>query len=74
MVFKASNVYVDGNGQGHCFSSTITGGLAGNGHNNIVTSTAEQTQKAMEISNNTKNMVKTVNSLTKDFKTLNQKP
>ena len=76
MIFKTSSVYSDTEGKGHSFPSSITGGMAGDGHNNVVTSAPEQTQKAMEITNKMagKKNEKAVNSLGKDFKSLNQKP
>lgn len=43
MIFKASAVYAGADDKGYSFPSTITGGLAGDGHNNIVTVSAEQT-------------------------------
>lgn len=73
MIFKASAVYAGADEKGYSFPSTITGGLAGDGHNNIVTVSSEQTQTAMSISNKTqgKKSDKLVNSLAKDFKSLN---
>jgi hypothetical protein len=50
--------------------------MAGDGHNNVVTISPEQTKIAMEIANGMKGkrMDKQVNSLTKDFRSLNAKP
>ena len=75
MIYKSNLCYNDGDGHGHSFPSSITGGLAGDGHNNVVTATSEQTAKAMEIANNMqgKSMQRTVNSLNKDFKTSSSK-
>ena len=76
IIYKANLCYTDEFGQGHSYTSKITGGAAGDGHNNIVTSSAEMTMQAMRIANkmNGKKMEKTVNSLQKDFSALNQKP
>ena len=73
LIFKASAVYSDADGRGYSYPSTITGGLAGDGHNNVVTLTAEQTATAMSITNKTqgKKSDKQVNSLAKDFTSLN---
>jgi hypothetical protein len=44
-------MYTDAEGLGHSFTSDIQGGAAGNGHNNIVTLSTEDTFKAMLIAN-----------------------
>jgi len=66
-------MYTDEDGMGHSFTSLITGGAAGEGHNNVVATSSESTTEAMKIANsmNGKTMRKTIDSLQKDFKSLN---
>lgn len=54
----------------------ITGGAAGDNHNNMVTSNVDQTFQAMAIANrmSQQKMTKVVNHLNKDFRALNQRP
>ena len=37
LVFKSNLMYMDNDGFGHSYTSEISGGAAGNGHNNVVT-------------------------------------
>ena len=41
IVFKSAVLYADESGTGRGMPSHISGGLAGNGHNNIVTGSSE---------------------------------
>ena len=43
LIFKSNILYTDSEGFGHSYPSTITGGAAGDGHNNLVTATVDQT-------------------------------
>ena len=52
LIYKSNILYQDANGYGHSYTSEITGGAAGDGHNNVVTTSAEQTQFAMSLANN----------------------
>lgn len=76
MVYKSNIMYTDSNGLGQSYNSEITGGAAGSNHNNVVTSTVDQTYQAMAIANGmlNKNMTKVVSNLQKDIKGLIQKP
>ena len=40
-------MYADKNGVGHPYTSDITGGAAGDGHNNLVTASCDETMQAM---------------------------
>lgn len=37
LIFKSNVVYANEQGIGHSYTSVITGGMAGDGHNNVVT-------------------------------------
>jgi hypothetical protein len=52
LIYKSNLTYLDGEGKGHSYDSSITGGAAGNGHNNVVTRSADETFKAMTMANN----------------------
>ena len=51
LIFKSNLCYHDSHGHGHSFTSLITGGAAGDNHNNMVTSNVDQTYQAMAIAN-----------------------
>ena len=69
-------MYTDAEGQGHSFTSEIQGGAAGNGHNNVVTLSTDDTYKAMLIANNMGNrhMPKISSNIQRDIKSYCQKP
>ena len=51
LVFKSNLMYMNNEGYGYGFTSEISGGAAGNGHNNVVTVSTEDTQRAMAFAN-----------------------
>lgn len=69
-------MYLDQDGFGHSYNSEITGGAAGDGHNNVVTRTTDETYRAMVLANHMQNrhMSKMANYMQKDIKTYCQKP
>jgi len=69
-------MYMDSEGLGHSYTSEIQGGAAGNGHNNVVTVSTEDTQKAMAFANNMmhKHMQKQASNMQKDIRSYGQKP
>lgn len=76
MIFKSNLLYTDENGHGQSFPSMIKGGLAGDGHNNIVTASCDLTYQAMTMANNMqkRNMTKVSNNLPNDTKCQMLKP
>jgi hypothetical protein len=41
MIYKSNLMYTDEKKMGHTYTSEISGGAAGNGHNNVVTTSSD---------------------------------
>ena len=64
-------MYLDKEGFGNSFPSNLKGGAAGDGHNNVVTRTVDETHQVMRIANGIGQgqMSKTPNYMQRDIKT-----